>query len=460
MTTFYSPTSAVTAVARDLETRIRGSVIVPADPAYLQATRLWNGAVQRTPALIVRARDEVDVMTAVRAAQDSQLPLSIRGGGHDWAGRALRDGGLVLDLSEMRHVAVDPVTWTAVAQGGTRNGDIAQAAHRHEFVAVTGTVNAVGLTGLTLGGGYGLLAGSFGLAADNLLSARVVVADGRLVTASPDENPDLYWALRGGGGNFGVVVAGRYRLHPVRSALSGLLLYPHAQASRVLRGYRDLLAQAPDELTVMAGFFGGPDGRPVLFLLPLWVGERARGEQWFDRLRGLGSPMSSQLGVMAYRDVLSQFDQTVVDGRHLEVRTRWLPVLDDDSLAALVDAADGWTSGMSGIYVHHFHGAASRVPVEETAFGLRRDHLLVEMVASWDATDRNGGRHRDWVRALSQRLASQALPGGYPNLLDEDEYERVLLAYGPNVARLLALKHRFDPQGLFRAVPGLSPASF
>jgi FAD/FMN-containing dehydrogenase len=284
----------------------------------------------------------------------------------------------------------------------------------------------------------------------------VVLADGRQVTASAIDNPDLYWALRGGGGNFGVVTTARYRLHPLRSLQSGLMLFPMSQAVTVLRGYRDLIADAPDELTVMAGFIGGPDGAPLLFLLPAWIGDQTRGEH-IARVRGLGEPVSAQVGPTSYRDVLGLLDATIVDGRHTDVATRWLPEFTEDTISILVEAASRMTSPFSGLFVHHFHGAAARVPVGDTAFALRREHLLIEIIAAWVPSGIDNA-HRHWARSLSDDLAPYALPGGYPNLLGPDEHERVRLAYGPNASRLSQLKRRFDPDDVFAAVPTLPPA--
>ncbi|HEU5158515.1 MAG TPA: FAD-binding oxidoreductase [Streptosporangiaceae bacterium] len=454
--TFANQEAAAAIVA--LRSALRGAVLTASDPAYDGARRIWNGAVDRRPAAIVRCADEEDVAAAVRLAREHDLPLSVLGGGHDWGGRALRDGGVVIDLSAMRRVRVDPGTATAVAWGGARAGDVVAATHPHGLAPVTGLVKAVGMAGLTLAGGYGLLIGAHGLALDNLLSARVVLADGRAVTASAEDNPDLYWALRGGGGNFGVVTSMRYRVHPVDSVLSGLVLFPLTQGRTVLRGYRELIAEAPDDLTVMAGFFGGPDGRPLLFLLPAWVGDHARGEAIVNRLRRLGTPVTGQIGRIAYQDILGQFDPSVVNGRHTEIRTRWLPELTEETASLLVTAMTRVTSPHSAVFIHHFHGAASRVPAGGTAFALRRDHVLVEIVASWDTPSGGNAAHGRWARALSDGLAKTALPGGYPNLLGVDEHERALRSYGGNLPRLLELKRNFDPDDVFTAVPALHPA--
>jgi FAD/FMN-containing dehydrogenase len=469
MTSSTFLTQEATAAIGELRSALRGTVLSAPDPAYDGARRIWNGAIDRRPAVIARCADDKDVAAAVRIAREHELPLSVLCGGHDWGGRALREGGVVIDLSAMRRVSVDPApatgtgtgtaadTATVTVEGGARAGDVVAATHPHGLAPVTGLVKAVGMAGLTLAGGYGLLAGAHGLALDNLLSAQVVLADGRTVTASSEDDQDLYWALRGGGGNFGVVTAMRYRVHPIEAVLSGLVLFPLTQGRMVLRGYRELIAEAPDELTVMAGFVGGPDGRPLLFLLPAWIGDQARGEAIINRLRRLGTPVTGQVGRIAYQDILGQFDPSVVNGRHTEIRTRWLPELTEDSAALLVTAMSRVTSPFSAVFIHHFHGAAARVPTPSTAFALRREHALVEIVASWDSTG-PGATHGRWARALSEGLARDALPGGYPNLLGADEHERALRSYGANLPRLLELKRRFDPDDVFTAVPALHPA--
>jgi FAD/FMN-containing dehydrogenase len=448
------------AAARQLRSIMRGTVLVPSDVPYDAARQIWNGAVDRRPAVIARIAGEAEIATAVRVAREYGLPLSVRGGGHDWAGRALRDGGLVLDLSALRGVTIDADTGVAVAQGGATAGDVVAAAARHGLAPVTGAVKAVGMAGLTLAGGYGPLNGKHGLALDNLLGADVVLADGRRATAGGAADADLYWALRGGGGNFGVVATTRLQLHPLASVLAGMMLFPLAEADGVLRGYWELVAAGPDELTVQAGFISGPDGQPLLFLYPTWSGEQSQGEEIVARLQRLGTPVMAQVGPMPYENSVSMFDPYIVNGRHDAIRTRWLPEITEETAPILVEAARGMTTPFSGIVLHHFHGAASRVPAKATAFALRRDHLLVEIVAAWDPSpDDDGTAHRRWADALSAALAPHALPGGYPNLLGPDESARTLLAYGPNVQRLRDLKRRFDPDGVFSSAVGTFDAT-
>ncbi|QFZ21683.1 FAD-binding oxidoreductase [Saccharothrix syringae] len=445
-------TTSTAPVAAELRGRVAGDVLVAGDAGYDSARRVWNGAVDRSPAVVVRAAGEGDVVHAVRAARERGLPLSVRGGGHDWAGRAVRDGGLVVDLTRLREVTADRYASTLGAQGGATAGGVAAVADRHGLAAVLGTVKAVGAAGLTLGGGYGLLLGKHGLALDNLVDARVVLADGRVAVAGEDE--DLLWALRGGGGNFGVVTRATYRAHPLRAMTSGMVLFDLPQARSVLRGYRELTAAAPDELTVMTGFFAGPDGRALLYLLPAWSGNPSRGEQWARRLTSLGRPVSARVGQMSPLEVLGLLDAVVVDGRHTVAANRQLPEVGEEAAEVLVDAAARIPSPHSGVFVHHFHGAAARVPVASTAFALRRPHNLVEVVGTWEAGE-DGAAHRAWVERLSADLAPLSLAGGYQNLLAPEETERVRVAYGANASRLFALKRRYDPENAFSAVPTL-----
>jgi FAD/FMN-containing dehydrogenase len=441
-----------------LRSSMRGAVLLPDEAGYDEARRLWNGAVDARPAAIACCEDRDDVAAALRAAREHGMPLSVRGGGHDWGGRALNDGGVVIDLRPMRAVRVDADAGVAVAQGGATAGDVVAAAGRFGLVPVTGTVKAVGMAGFTLGGGYGPLCGKHGLGVDNLVGAEVVLADGRIVTADDSHEPDLLWGLRGGGGGFGVVSTARYRLHRLGSVTAGLILFGLGEAARVLRGYQERIATAPDELTVMSGFLSGPDGNPLLFLFPTWSGEPAEGEREIARLEQLGTPVMTQVAPMAYEDTLGMFDAQVVNGRHHLLRTRWLAELTDETVAVLMEAARTFSSSMSVIALHHFHGAAARVPTPDTAFGLRRDHLLVEILAAWDpATSADRARHEAWANRISDTLAAHALPGGYPNLLGPDEQERAELAYGTNARRLRELKRRYDPAGLFASAIGALP---
>jgi hypothetical protein len=418
---------------------------------------IWNGAVSRVPALIVRPHTPTEVASAVRTARSHDLPMSVRGGGNDWAGRSLRDGGLVIDLTEMRQVVVSPQLQVATVEGGATAGDVVAAAQSHGLTAATGTTSGVGMAGLTLGGGYGPLNGRFGLALDNLLSADVVLSDGRQVTANPASEPELYWALRGGGGNFGVATSLSIRLHAVPEILSGFVIYPWSQAAKVWTQLNEILYDGPDELTVQSGILTGSDGGPTVFLSPVWSGELSRGYAVVEQLLQLGAPLSAQVAARRYDDMLSFFDAQTVAGRHYALRTRTVPSYTPGVIAALIQAGESQSSVLSGVFVHHFHGAATRVPVDSTAFGIRTPHFVVEILAAWEPGD-DQTPHWAWAEGVSSNLAAHALPGGYANLLGPSDHDQIAHAYGPNADRLLAAKDRYDPDDVFTAIP-LPPTS-
>ena len=441
---------------RELRAMMQGRVVSRGDDDYARTRQIWNGAVEKLPALFAVCETSADVQAAVRAARRHGLPLSVRGGGHDWAGRALRDDGLVIDLTRMRDVTVDPRALVATVAGGILAKDVAAAAGAHGLVAALGNCGTVGMAGLTLGGGYGPLSGTCGLAGDNLLGADIVLADGRRVTTGPDAEPDLFWALRGGGGNFGVVTSLRVRLHAARHVLVGVIIYSWNEADAVLRRYAAFAATAPDELGVAVGIMSGPAGEPVIMVVALWNGEQRQGERVMEDVQAFGTPQSAEVGPATYADMLARFDAWVeaAHGCHWEIRTRWLPALTAGAADAIIAAKARAASPHCSVFWHHFHGAATRMPPDGTAFGLRREHLMVEIVAGWKPDGDDGAVHRRWAQDLWRSLAPFALPGGYANLLGPDDREQAAAAYGGNAARLRVVKRRFDPDGVFAsAIP-------
>ncbi|MFD6157357.1 FAD-binding oxidoreductase [Nocardia sp. NPDC060256] len=425
--------------------------LVTAGPELDAAATVWNGAVSNRPALIVRCESIADVQHAVRAARESGLALSVRGGGHDWAGRAIRPGGLVVDLTRMRQVSVrDNV---ATVAGGATSADVAEEADRHGLAVATGTVGSVGMLGLSLGGGYGPLNGRFGLAADNLLAAEVVLADGRVVRAgrSDGADPELLWALRGGGGNFGVVTSAEVALHPLTEVLAGSFTFPWEQAEQVLRGYGELLEHASDELTSVIAIVAGPDGNPVITIAPTWSGTPADGAAALSGFAALGSPLTAAVSSKSPLAKLREFDGAFPDGARYAIRTRNVAAFTPEVVSALIEAYDARTSPSTFINIHHFHGAATRISPDTSAFGLRRDHFMVELIeiGAPDADPLSVG----WPKKASTMLAQHALPGGYPNLLGPDDEQQAAHAYGTNNTRLHAVKNRLDPGNLFTATP-------
>jgi FAD/FMN-containing dehydrogenase len=442
-----STTDVITTAANDLASRIDSTQMHVPDGAPL----IWNAAVQHRPALIVRPESPRDVQEAIRVARDRGMRLSVLGGGHDWAGRAVRDGGLVIDMSGMRSVTVDTRARVATVGGGVIAADLIDAVAPYGLVAATGNCGGVGMAGLTLGGGYGPLNGRFGLAVDNLLSAEVVLADGRIVTADATHEPELFWALRGGGGNFGVVTSMRVRLHPLDRLIGGMIVFPGSQAATVWRGLGEVLSTAPDELTVSSGLISDTDGSRVVYLAPVWSGDLRSGEAAVDTLAKLGTPVTTQVAPMTYGEVQGLFDAWGVRGLCWAVRTRTVEEYTPGVIDALVEAARTLPSPRTGINIHNCHGASTRVAPDRTAFANRRPHFVVEIAAGWEVGD--GATHRAWADAVSAALAPHALPGGYANLLGPDDQDQIANAYGDNAIRLSTAKRHYDPDGVFSAIP-------
>ena len=437
------------AAVTDLAARLGPGAVVTAGAAYEQTCRIWNGAVTSRPAVVVRARTQDDVQAAVRATRCHGLPLSVRAGGHDWAGRSLRDGGLVIDLSGMTQVTVNPEEGTATVSGGATAAGVIAAAAPHGLAAVTGTVGTVGMTALTLGGGYGLLSGRFGLAADNLLGASLVLADGRAVSVDDDHGAR---AVLGHPRRRRQLRRGHLDADPARCRRPGARGHhrlPARPGRQRPRATDVIIAAAPDELTVQAVFLTGPDGTPGLFLVPAWSGDPTRRPHAGHRQR-LATPVLTQVGPMTYRDLLHLNDAQGVTGRHVTARRPRLPHYSPGVTGAL-DEAPGPSARRVGRVIQDFHGAAARVPVESTAFGIRRRHRMTEIVGWWEPGD--AAPHQAWADNTFQALAPDTLPGGYPNMLSPAAHAQIARAYGPNTARLLAAKARFDPDGIFSAIP-------
>jgi FAD/FMN-containing dehydrogenase len=459
---------------RALRPTLGDRLLAPEDAAFAAAGRLWNAAVTTRPALVARCRTTGEVALAVRAAREAGLPLSVRAGGHDWAGRALRAGGLVIDLTGMRQATLDPGHRFVDVGGGATAADLLAATAPYDLVTPTGVVASVGMAGLTTVGGYGPLVGRYGLALDNLVGAEVVLADGTTTLAGPDDDAELWWALRGGGGNFGVVTRLRYRVHHLPTILTGMLMFPVTQAPAVLAGYADTVADAPDDLTVMTGFLPGPDG-PTVFLCPFWCGpDLDAGARAVDRMRSFGRPVVDQVGPMPYAAALGMFDRNIVEDHHYMLRSRWFTDLSAAAAAALMAGAEAVTSPYSVLVVNRFHGAAARVDPAATAFAQRSPHQVAEVIAAWHPEAVPGAvpgsvsgsvsgagpdavreRHRAWADDVVHALDPVALPGAYPNLLGPDDDRRARDSYGPNLGRLLAAKRHYDPDLVFSAVPAL-----
>jgi FAD/FMN-containing dehydrogenase len=434
--------------------QLQGRISRPGEAGYAAATAIWAKPIGSMPLAAVHCESAMDVQSAIRAAREIGVPLSVRGGGHDWAGRSLCSG-IVIDLSGMKDVTVDATNRTARIAGGTCATDLLAATDPHRLTAVTGACGGVGMAGLTMGGGYGPLIGRFGLALDNLLEAEVVLSDGRIVIARTGSEEELFWALRGGGGSFGVVTQLKLHLHELPSIRAGTLLFPFAEAEAVLEGCAQIAASASDELSFQVGIAIGPDGAPVIMIMPVWCGSPEHGETAVAQFFELGTLLTGSTEAMPAGGHLALADPFVVYGQRVWIETCWLPSF-GSGIEAFLQAAATVISPGCHIITHEFKGAGSRVAEDATAFGLRRDHVLVEIIASCagDADRFVVQQHRQWAETALRGFDQLALPGGYPNLLGSGNPERAAKSYGGNAARLVQTKRQYDPGNVFRsAIP-------
>jgi FAD/FMN-containing dehydrogenase len=440
-----------------LRPRLRGELITPESPNYDTARRVWNGMIDKRPAAIARCAGVADVVAAVRFAADNDMLLAVRGGGHNVAGLATCDNGIVIDLARMNGGHVDPVRRTVRAQAGMCWGDFDRETQVFGLAATGGLVSTTGIAGLTLGGGFGWLMGRCGLACDNVLSAQIVTADGKVVTASADEHPDLYWALRGGGGNFGVVISLEYKLYPITTVLSGLILHPLERGTEVLRFFRDFIVNAPDELTVYAGVLTTPDGFEALALIPCYCGDSLdEGARVLAPLREFGAPVGDMVGPMGYASMQQMLDPAVPYGIHSYWKSNFMRTLSDEAIETFVSYGRSRTSQRTICILEHCHGKAQRVAPEETAVALRREMLDLVILSLWESGD--PAPHVEWTRQFWTAMQPHSAGSVYVNALSADESSRIAEAYGPNYSRLAEVKAKYDPVNLFRVNHNIRPA--
>ena len=431
---------------------VTGPVVLrPGDAGYDDARRIHNGLIDRRPALVARCASVDHVVTAVRIARERGLEIAVRAGGHGVAGRATTEGGVMIDLSPMRRVAIDAGSRTAAVQPGATWAEFDAAAQEHGLATTGGVVSSTGVAGLTLGGGWGWLAGVHGLSVDNLLAADVVLADGRVVTASADAHPDLFWALRGGGGGCGVVVGLRFQLHAVGPTLvGGLVAHPLDRAGDLLRFHRELTASAPDALTVSAGLISTPDGTKLAALVGCYVGALDAGERAMRAVRAFGAPVLSNVGPLPYTAMNALLDASFPAGARNYWKSRFVDALSDDAIGTAVDAYARCPSPMTCVIFDHWHGMATRVAPAATAFPHRRPGYSLLLLSQWQdaaATAPNVA----WTRDAYAALAPHTRAARYANFLDQDDMGDAELgeAYGGNRRRLRAVQAAYDPEGVF-----------
>jgi FAD/FMN-containing dehydrogenase len=444
-----------------------GELVGPHDESYESARRVWNGMVDRRPELIARCAGEDDVVAALGFAREHGLAVAVRGGGHNVAGNAVCDGGVVIDLSALKAIAVDAERRTARVQPGVLLGELDRATEEVGLATPTGNVSMTGVAGLTLGGGLGWIARKHGPACDNLLAATVVTADGRRVTASPDENPELLWGLRGGGGNFGVVTSFQYRLHPVGpQVIAGGVLHAFTDAPEVFPFFAEFVATAPDELSVTASTFRAPPGMPiapamvgelVTMLAVCWVGDLDAGERALRPLREFGRPLADLVAPMPYTTLQSFSDAAYPSGQRNYWKSHYVDAITDDVVATLVEHAPWMGSPLSSFYFQHLGGAIARPGIDAAAFGHRHAGFDFAILTVWQ--DRaEDDEHVAWARAFADAMAPHAT-GVYVNNLGVEGADRVRAAYAPaTYERLVALKDAYDPGNVFRLNQNIAPS--
>ncbi|HZS76211.1 MAG TPA: FAD-binding oxidoreductase [Ktedonobacteraceae bacterium] len=440
---------------RDFRTHLRGELILPSDDGYDSARRVWNGTIDKYPALICRCANRTDVLRAVDFAHSQQLTVAVRGGGHSLIGQSVCDGGIVIDLAQMKGMQVDPVKCTARAEAGLTLGEFVRRSQPFGLVTTTGTVAGTGLSGLTLGGGLGWFMGKYGLTIDNLLSVEIVTADGRVLTASATSHPDLFWGVRGGGGNFGIVTAFEFRMHPVGQVLAGKVVYPMTRARDVLRFYREYTSTAPDELTAYASLMTTPTGHPAIAINLCYCGNLDEGERVVAPVRKFGLPLVDLIRPRPYLTVITCADAGAPDGRNYYQKASTLKHLSDEAIDAIADYSAVCPSPFSQVLIQHVHGAASRVSPTETAFALRDESYVVSIVAAWE--DDQANLHRAWTHRFWTAMQPFASKGVYVNFLDEEREEQVRATYGVNYDRLAALKNTYDPTNFFSLNQNIRP---
>ncbi len=442
----------------ELRREFGGKLVQPKDPEYEEARKIWNGMIDKKPAVVARCSNTSDVVTAVDFARKNDLEVAVRGGGHNVAGNATCDGGIVIDLGPMKEIQVDPDRRIASAQGGLTWGEYDRATQEHGLASPGGAISTTGIAGLTLGGGFGWLSRSYGLACDNLLAAEVVTAAGDIVNASADENSDLFWGLRGGGGNFGVVTRFEYRLYPVRELYAGLLLYPRSDAHAFMKRYAEVTSNAPDQFSSMAAFLSTPEGEPVVGAFVVYHGDVAEGEQVVDELRSLGSPLVDDVGPKPYTVVQQAFDPGFPKGLRNYWKSSFLEGLTGDCIDVLVEYANRAPSPLSVVGAEHMlGGAVARVSPHQTAFSSREAEYNFLILGIGDDPLQDEAIKR-WARDFWTAIQPFSSGAVYVNYMNDEESDRIGEAYdAADYDRLVELKNRYDPGNLFHRNQNIAP---
>lgn len=455
------------AAVQEFGSRLHGELIQPGDEGYDDARTVYNAMIDRRPGFIVRCAGVADVISAVNLARENDLTVAVRGGGHNVTGFGTCDEGLVIDLSRMRGIRVDPVKRTARVEGGCTWGDVDHATHAFGLATPSGIISTTGVAGLTLGGGFGHLTRRYGLSCDNLLSADVVTADGRFLIASAEENADLFWGLRGGGGNFGVVTSFEFQLHPVSTVLGGPVFYPIEKSEDALRLYRDYMAQAPADMSAFFGFHLAPPAPfipehlhtvPVSVIVACYTGPLEQGEEVVKPLREFGPPLVDLLAPLPYPALNKLFDDLLPPGLQHYWKADFINELSDDAIAAHVEYGPRVPTVPSGMHIYPLTGAVQRVGKDETAFSYRDVQFVHNMIAV-DPDPAPMPEYIAWVRDYWEALHPYSAGGTYVNFLMDEGEDRIKATYRDNYERLVALKNKYDPTNLFHLNQNIKPTA-
>jgi FAD/FMN-containing dehydrogenase len=441
-----------------LRGQFSGTVLVPADPGYDEARAIHNGMIDKRPAVIARCINTVDIADAVRFARAEGFEISVRGGGHNVAGKAVTEGGVMIDLSQMRGAYVDPQTKRARVQGGATWNDYNRATHQHGLASTGGVISTTGVAGLTLGGGVGWLMGQYGMAIDNLTSVELVSADGDVLHVSDETEPDLFWGLRGAGSNFGIASSFEFMTHPLDMILGGIVAYPISEALAVLAAYQEITADPPDELVSFLGLVHAPDGsgHQIVATPVCYTGDFAMGESLVAPVRSVGTPAVDLIGPMPYPVINTLLDGAFPKGARNYWKSAFFKELTSEVIEVLVDSFRRVPSPMTGMVIEHFHGAVTRIDPTATAFPHREPGFNLVITGEWlDPAEDEA--NIAWVRNTFELIQPYTADAVYVNYLDADETDRVGTAYGPNWERLVALKRRWDPDNAFRLNQNIDP---
>jgi FAD/FMN-containing dehydrogenase len=449
-----------------LKNKVTGRVVLAADPGYDDVRKIWNAMIDRRPAIIVQCAEASDVSHALVFAREHGLEISVRGGGHNIAGNAVCDNGLMIDFSTLKRVHVDAGKKRAYVEPGATLGDFDAAVQAHGLATPVGINSTTGIAGLTLGGGFGWLTRQYGLTIDNLVSTEVITADGKNVRASANDHPDLFWALRGGGGNFGVVTQFEFALHTVGPEIfAGLIVFPFDQAKQVLTQYRECFASTPDELNVWVVLRQAPPlpflpesvhGKEVVVFAVFYAGDAAAGEKLIEPLRHFGNPHGEHLSAQPYLAWQQAFDPLLTPGARNYWKSHNFTTLSNAALDTVIDFASPLPSPQCEIFIGHIGGAPNRVAADAMAYGHREAQYVLNVHGRWDtaAEDETGIA---WARAFFNASAPYASAGAYVNFMTEDEGDRVAAAYGPNYDRLVQIKRQYDPENVFHLNQNIKP---